>query len=156
MNGVLINSSFLISSVLISALASHPRAAAAEQTGVIVCMTDKWDEREISKGHKVAEYAGRCITVPTDTARETIVANCVGKYEYMPDGSWKGVGTGVDHFKSGETRTFSWDEGSDLKEYRYTNTGGTGKFQNAKGGGTYFYVPITETVFSGTYKETSE
>ncbi|MFT3730355.1 MAG: hypothetical protein QM780_02865 [Hyphomicrobium sp.] len=156
MNSVLMKLSFVLSSVLISALASPTTAATGQETGVIVCMTDKWDEKEVAKGHKIADYTGRCITVPHDTARETIVSDCIGKYEYMPDGTWKGVGTGTDHFKSGDTRTFTWDEGSDLKEYRYTNTGGTGKFQNAKGGGTYFYVPITETVFSGTYKDKSE
>lgn len=154
MNSILVKLSFIIPA-LVLAVSSVP-ARAADETGVIVCMTDKWDEKEITKGHKVVDYAGRCITVPHDTSRESIVSDCVGKYEYMPDGSWKGVGTGTDHFKSGDTRTFTWDEGSDLKEYKYTNTGGTGKFQSAKGGGTYVYQAISDTVSAGTYKDKSE
>jgi hypothetical protein len=154
MNSILFRLSFVVPALLL-AVSSGP-ARAADETGVIVCMTDKWEEKEVAKGHKVVDYAGRCITVPHDNTRESIVSDCVGKYEYMPDGSWKGAGTGTDLFKSGDTRTFTWDEGSDLKEYRYTNTGGTGKHQNAKGGGTYMYVPISETVYSGTYSDKSE
>ena len=30
----------------------------------------------------------------------------------------------------------SWEEGSHLKEYIYKNTGGTGKYEGASGGGT--------------------
>ena len=53
--------------------------------------------------------------------------NCVGKYEYMPDDSWKGSGT-----KGGKLFN-SWEEGSHLKEYTYKVTGGTDKFEGASG-----------------------
>jgi hypothetical protein len=33
----------------------------------------------------------------------------------------------------------SWEEGSHLKEYTYTYTGGTGKYAKISGGGTYTY-----------------
>jgi hypothetical protein len=56
---------------------------------------------------------------------------CVGKYEYMPDGSWTGAWTCTDTFKSGDTKIESWEEGSHLKEYKYKYTGGTGKYQGA-------------------------
>jgi hypothetical protein len=45
-------------------------AAIAGQTvneaGVIVCVNDKWDEKEVEKGHKLVDYAGRCVNVPND------------------------------------------------------------------------------------------
>jgi hypothetical protein len=46
----------------------------------------------------------------------------------------------------------TWEEGSDLKEYPYEFTGGTGKYQGAKGGGTYTYESLSDTLFGGTYK----
>jgi hypothetical protein len=27
-------------------------------TGAIVCINDKWDEKEVEKGHKLVDYAG--------------------------------------------------------------------------------------------------
>ena len=33
-------------------------------------------------------------------------------------------------------------------------TGGSGKYQGATGGGTYFYENLTDTLSGGTYKET--
>jgi hypothetical protein len=33
--------------------------------GAIVCINDKWDEKEVDKGHKLVDYAGRCVNVPT-------------------------------------------------------------------------------------------
>ena len=47
----------------------------------------KWDEKEVEKGHKVVDYAGRCVKVPDDPAAPKATSDCVGKYEYMPDGS---------------------------------------------------------------------
>jgi len=46
----------------------------------------------------------------------------------------------------------SWDEGSQLKEYPYKITGGTGKYQGASGGGTYIYENLTDTLSGGTFK----
>ena len=46
----------------------------------------------------------------------------------------------------------SWEEGSDLKEYKYTITAGTGKYEGARGGGTYIYENLTDTLAGGTYK----
>jgi hypothetical protein len=47
-------------------------AAKAGQTineeGPIVCAIDKWDESEPEKGHKLIEYAGRCVCVSNDSA----------------------------------------------------------------------------------------
>ena len=47
-------------------------AANAGQTineaGTVACATDKWDETEPDKGHKLVEYAGRCICIDNDPA----------------------------------------------------------------------------------------
>ena len=112
----------------------------------MACVNDKWDEKEPEKGHKLVDYAGRCINVPTDPAAEKSAGDCVGSYEYMPDESWKGSGTCTYTVKGGDKFSDSWEEGSHLKEYTYKFTGGTGKYQGASGGGTYFYENITDTL----------
>ena len=122
------------------------------EAGTLACVNDKWDVKEPEKGHKLVDYAGRCINVPTDPAAEKSAGDCVGSYEYMPDESWKGSGTCTDTFKSGDKMYESWEEGSDLKEYPYKITGGTGKYEGASGGGTYIYVSLTDTLAGGTYK----
>ena len=64
------------------------------EVGAIACVNDKWDEKEVDKGHKLVDYAGRCVRIPDDPAAQPKdTADCVGKYEYMPDESWKGTGT---------------------------------------------------------------
>ena len=54
--------------------------------------------------------------------------------------------------KSWRQKYDSWDEGSQLKEYPYKITGGTGKYQGASGGGTYMYENLTDTLSGGTFK----
>lgn len=131
-------------------------AANAGQTineaATMACVNDKWDEKEVDKGHKLVDFAGRCINVPNDSAAPKSAGDCVGKYEYMPDESWKGSGTCTYTFKGGDTLNDSWEEGSHLKEYTYKYTGGTGKYAGASGGGTYMYENITDTLSGGTFK----
>lgn len=131
-------------------------AANAEQTineaGAIAFVVDKWDEKEPEKGHKLVDMAARTVAIPDDPAAPKYTEDCVGKYEYMPDESWKGSGTCTYTFKSGDKMYDSWEEGSDLKEYPYKITGGTGKYEGASGGGTYFYENLTDTLSGGTYK----
>lgn len=121
--------------------------------GTMACVNDKWDEREPEKGHKLAEYAGRCVVIPDDPTAQKYVEDCAGNYEFMPDGSWKGGGTCTAGFKgSADTISLTWEEGSHLKEYRYENTGGTGKYKDAKGGGTYKTDELTTTLYGGRKK----
>jgi hypothetical protein len=127
-------------------------AQTIEETATMACVNDKWDETEPEKGHKLVDFAGRCINVPRDPAAPKSAGDCVGKYEYMPDGSWKGSGTCTYTFKDGDKINDSWEEGSHLKEYIYKYTGGTGKYQGATGGGTYMYENITDTLAGGTFK----
>jgi hypothetical protein len=135
-------------------------AAKAGQTindvGAIACVNDKWDVKEPEKDHKLVDYVGRCVLIPDDVAAPKATEDCVGKYEYMPDKSWKGTGTCTNTYKGGGTVSLTWEEGSHLKEYTYKNTGGTGKYQGASGGGTYTNEELTDTLLGGKYKGTIE
>ena len=135
-------------------LGNAPAKAAQtiNEAGALACVIDKWDEKEVEKGHKLADAAVRCIDIPNDPAAPKYSQDCVGKYEYMPDESWKATGTCTDTYKDGDTKFKSWEEGSHLKEYTYKITGGTGKYQGASGGGTYIYENLTDTLSGGTYK----
>ena len=134
-------------------------AAKAGQTidaaGAIVCVNDKWDEKEVEKGHKLVDYVGRCVKVPNDPAAPKATEECAGNYEYMPDGSWKGAGTCTRTVAGGDKMYETWQESSDMKEYLYKHTGGTGKYEGASGGGTYSYESLTDTLAAGTYKGTT-
>jgi hypothetical protein len=131
------------------AIAGEP----VKDTGAMACVTDKWDVKEPEKGHKLVDAAMRCVLIPDDPAEPTISQDCVGNYEYMPDESWKGNGTCTDNYPGGKIN-LTWREGSDLKEYTYTKTGGTGKYEGVKGGGTYMYQNLTDTLSGGRYKGT--
>jgi hypothetical protein len=126
------------------------------EAGAIACATDKWNESEPDKGHKLVDYAGRCVCIDNDPAAPKRPHDCVGNYEYMPDGSWKGSGTCTSTYKDGDKIYENWEEGSHLKEYTYKWTGGTGKYEGASGGGTYMYESLTDTLAGGTYKGTLE
>jgi hypothetical protein len=117
-----------------------------DEPGAIVCVNDKWDVMEPEKGHKLIDYGGRCVHVPDDPAAHKSADDCVGKYEYMPDGSYKGSGTCTLNFKDKSSITGTWEEGSDLKEFKWTVTGGTGKYKDAKGSGTYTLDELTDTL----------
>jgi hypothetical protein len=103
------------------------------EAGALACVNDKWDESEPDKGHKLVDYAGRCVDIPDDLAAPKSTADCVGKYEYMPHKSC-----------------------SHLKEYTYKYTGGTGRYEGASGGGTYTLEELTDTLMGGKYKGTKE
>ena len=124
-----------------------------KDTGAMACVIDKWDEKEPEKGHKLVDAAMRCVLVPDDPAEPTISQDCAGKYEYMPDESWKANGTCTDNYPDGKVH-LTWEEGSHLKEYTYTKTGGTGKYEGVKGGGTYMYQNLSDTLSGGRYKGT--
>ena len=138
-------------------------AAKAGQTindvGAMACVNDKWDVKEPEKGHKLVDYAGRCVNIPDDVAAPKSTGDCAGKYEYMPDGSWKVSGTCTYAIKGedkGDKINMTWEEGSHLKEYTYKNTGGTGKYEGTGGGGTYKLEELTDTLLGGKYKGTIE
>lgn len=145
---------FIISAAPLLVLGSAVANAgqSIDVTGTMACVNDKWNETEPAKGHKLADYAGRCVVVPNDAAAPKYVEDCAGNYEYLPDGTWKGSGSCTVDMKGGNTISLTWEEGSALAEYRYAYTGGTGKYQGAKGGGTYKTEELTTTLYAGRKK----
>ena len=113
------------------------RAARLPDAGAIVCVNDKWDEKEVEKGHKLVDAVQRCVIIPNDPAAPKFVYDCVGKYNIGKDKRYE-----------------SWEEGSHLKEYPYKITGGTGKYEGVTGAGTYVYENLSDTIAGGTYKGT--
>jgi hypothetical protein len=123
-----------------------------EEAGALVCVTDKWDEKEPEKGHKLADAIMRCVAVPDNPDLDKYAQACTAKYEYMPDGNWKSAGSCTNSYKGGDKSYETFEEGSHLKEYTYKKTGGTGKYKNLSGGGTYMYESLTDALFGGRYK----
>jgi len=144
----------LPATLLILGVGASKAGQTIEEAGALACVTDKWDEKEPEKGHKLVDAVSRCVDIPNDPAAPKYSQECAGKYEYMPDGSWKATGTCTDTYKSGDKKFETWEEGSHLKEYLYKITGGTGKYEGASGGGTYFYESLTDTLAGGTFKGT--
>ena len=124
----------------------------ADEAGALSCVTDKWDEKEIEKGHKLADWVGRCVGVPDDPTAPKYTEDCKVKYEYMPDESWKASGTCTWNFKDGDKVYDTIEEGSHLKESTYKITGGTGKFEGASGGGAYACDSLSDTLCGGRFK----
>jgi hypothetical protein len=154
----IMNMKLLFAAMPAALLILGPGAARAGETiteaGALACVNDKWDEKEVEKGHRLVDAAVRCVDIPNDPAAPKYSQECKGNYEYMPDGSWKAAGTCTDTYKGGDTKFESWEEGSHLKDYTYKITGGTGKYNGASGGGTYIYENLTDTLSGGTYKGT--
>ena len=119
--------------------------------GALACVTDTWNEKEVEKGHKLADWVGRCVAVPDDPAAPKYTEECAVKYEYMPDENWKATGTCTFTLPGGDKVYDTVEEGSHLKESVYKITGGTGKYQGASGGGTYICENLTDTLCGGRY-----
>src|SRR5215831_354356 len=103
----------IAASLLMLVIGGANAGQSVSDVGAIACVNDKWDVKEPEKGHKLVDYAGRCVSIPDDQQTEPMYSmECVGNYEYMPDGSWKGSGTCTDTFKSGDKKIESWEEGS--------------------------------------------
>lgn len=149
---------FIVLSIALLMLffANAPTAVAGEikEAGALACVNDKWDEKEIAKDHKVVDYAGRCLAISNDPADTITSEDCTGKYEYMPDKSWKGIGKCVETRKDVGTRDLTFEEGSHLKAFTYTFTSGTGKWKGITGSGTYSNDPVTDSLTGGRYQAT--
>ncbi|MGE0055322.1 MAG: hypothetical protein AB7S74_14030 [Hyphomicrobium sp.] len=145
----------LASTLLIVSMGSGAIAGtSSKEAGVLVCVTDKWDEKEPEKGHKLVDMTARCVAMPDDPAGLRYSEECAGKYEFMPDGTFKASGSCTYALKNGDKIFDTFEEGSHLKESTYKITGGTGAYQNASGGGTYSCDILTDTLCGGRYKGT--
>jgi hypothetical protein len=52
-------------------------AQTINEAGALACVNDKWDVKEPEKGHKLVDYAGRCVSVPDDPAEPKYTMECV-------------------------------------------------------------------------------
>jgi hypothetical protein len=105
-----------------------------ESKGALALVVDKYDP----KGVDTFEYAGRGLSIPDDDTEPPAKGSYEGTYTYnKSDGSWTGSGTGTETFNGGDTTNYTWEERSNRKEQTYKYTGGTGKYKDASGGGTY-------------------
>ncbi len=141
-----------VSGLFVAAVGPAEAGQVHEVAGVLACVADKWEEKELEKGHKLADWVGRCVAVPDNPADAKYTEDCKLKYEYMPDGSFKAAGTCVYNYPDGDKLFDSLEEGSHLKESKYTITGGTGKYEGASGGGTYLCDNLTDSLCGGRYK----
>lgn len=142
-----------MSATLLLIGSSTADAGKTVEEGALVCVNDKWSESELAKGHKLFDYAGRCVAVPDDAALPKSSEECVGTYEYLPDGSWKASGTCTLSYPNEQERISKrWEEGSHLKESTYSYAGGTGRFEGITGGGTYALDALTDTLYGGRYR----
>ena len=82
---------------------------AIKDVGSLAYIVDKWDVTKSEKRHKLINYAGRCVAIPDDAAAP-YTGKLVGKYEYFPDGSWKGSGTCTYTYEGGDKLNESWEE----------------------------------------------
>ena len=129
-------------------------AKTINEAGALVCVTDKYTEKELEKGHKLADWVGRCVSIPNNSTAAMRTEDCVGKYEFQPDQSYKASGSCTINYKgSSDHTTKTWEEGSHLKVNTYKYTGGTGKYKDASGGGTYTSDSLTDTLYGGKYKD---
>ena len=103
-----------------------------KEAGALACVTDKWDEKEPEKGHKLVDCAGRCVVVPDDPAGPKYARGLRGKVRVHARRELEGRrDLHPNTYKSGDKSYETWEEGSHLKEYTYTNTGGTGKYDRS-------------------------
>lgn len=122
------------------------------EEATFACVIDKSSQSEPAKGHKLSQYNFRCVVIPYDPAMPMYTEDCVGNYEYKPDGSWKADGACTDTHKGGDKVFLTFHEGSHLNEKSYKISGGTGKFEGASGGGTYTDEFLTDTLTGGRTK----
>ena len=71
--------------LLILSISGVNAGETTNDAGAIVCVNDKWDEKEVEKGHKLVDAVQRCVIIPNDPALPKFVSDCVGKYEYISD-----------------------------------------------------------------------
>jgi hypothetical protein len=130
-----------------------------ESKGALALVVDKWDAKfQVETGNTLVEYAGRGLVFPDDYTdpgegddyKEPGKGSYVGTYEYKPDGSWTGAGSGIETFEDGTTY-YIWKEDSTNRQNTYEYTGGTGMYKGASGNGTYtLYEGVSGGYLPGT------
>jgi hypothetical protein len=128
--------------MLVSAGSAHAQQM-TEEKGVDSFVFDT-RVLELEEGHSITLSFGRGIEVADDPAMPTHMSaiDCAGMIENFPDKTYKGNGYCTLTAADGSKLFQRWQEGTDMAEGRYETFGGTGKFEGAKGEGTYTVAEI--------------
>jgi hypothetical protein len=113
---------------------------------------------ELDEGHSVMLTFGQGVEVAADPSMPTHMSaiDCAGMIENFPDKTYKGNGYCTLTAADGSKLFQRWQEGTDMAEGRYETFGGTGKFEGAKGGGTYTVGEIPNGRGVSMWKGTTE
>jgi hypothetical protein len=101
---------------------------------------------ELEKGHIVVLVKTKGVTIMDDPSHplNMTAPDCTGIFEEFPDGKFKGNGYCAAADQDGHKLFSAWSESSETDpENRYQIAGGTGKFEGAKGEGTYTITEVS-------------
>jgi hypothetical protein len=113
---------------------------------------------ELDEGHSITLSFGQGVEVAADPSMPTHMSaiDCAGIIENFPDKTYKGNGYCTLTAADGSKLFQRWQEGTDMAEGRYETFGGTGKFEGAKGEGTYTVGEIPQGRGVSMWKGTTE
>jgi hypothetical protein len=94
---------------------------------------------ELEDGHSITLSYGRGVEVAADPSMPTHLSaiDCAGMVEAFPTKTYKASGYCTLTAPGGSKLFQRWQEGTEMPEGQYETFGGTGKFEGAKGKGTY-------------------
>ena len=100
---------------------------------------------ELEEGHIIVLVNTKGVIMTDDPSHPFNMApiDCTGIFEEFSDGKYKGNGYCTNTDPEGHKLISSWSESSDTAESRYEVTGGTGKFEGARGEGTYTITEVS-------------
>jgi hypothetical protein len=115
-----------------------------EESGMDIVVRD-YQISELEKGHVLTIPKETGVTVTDDPSNPLHMTSvdCTGMFEEFPDGTYKGNGYCTNTDKEGDKVIYSWNASSDTEGPRYQITGGTGKFEGAKGEGTVTIIEVS-------------
>ena len=113
-----------------------------EEAGTNVAVRDN-QVSELEEGHIVVFINTKGVIMTDDPSHPFNMTpiDCMGIVEEFPDGKYKGNGYCTNTDPEGDKLFSSWSE--DAAESRYELTGGTGKFEGARGEGTYTVTEVS-------------
>jgi hypothetical protein len=114
-----------------------------EEAGRNVAVRDN-QVSELEEGHIVVLINTKGVIMPDDPSHPFNMApiDCMGIVEELPDGTYKGNGYCTNTDPEGDKVFSTWSESS-AAESQYELTGGTGKFEGARGEGTYTVTEVS-------------
>ena len=78
-------------------------AKTINKAGALVCVTDKYTEKELEKGHKLADWVGRCVGIPDNSTAEMYTSDCIGNTSLSPTKAIRPLGAALSTSKAAAT-----------------------------------------------------